>query len=520
MNIVIVGGGTAGWVTALMITHRHPNHKITVIESTKIGVIGVGESTTGMLTDLLINHNYQFGLDHNEFIIETGATLKYSIKHKGWTNNIDEFYQGPIDGSDTKEHTPDPLFSYAMANLSRDQLLNASTCGYWIDKGLSNMNKWSKTFNNHRHAMHVDAHLVSKYFKKHTLKKSNASHIDNEVIDAELDERGYIKSVRLKDNSVVEGDLFIDCSGFAQILMKKMPGNKWNSYQKNLPLNTGLPFQLKYLPGETPEPFTTAWAQKNGWMWQIPLMDRKGCGYVFCDAYTTPEKAQKEIEIKLGREIDPIKVIKFDTGRQDSAWINNCITIGLSSAFLEPLEATSIHTTIVQGKVLAFEYIQSTLEDTVNPGSINVYNHRTRTMFDDVKDFLVMHYMGGRQDSEFWKYISTGVTKTPAVENLLEMAKHRMPTINDFPQYYGSAGWALYSYVMEGIGRLNKPNADREINIHIPGQGNIKDITKEYYWNLQDQHAIEGQQCLTYKEFIEHYRKLRYEHGSSDNNFK
>ena len=100
-------------------------------------------------------------------------------------------------------------------------------------------------------------------------------------------------------------------------------------------------------------------------------MDRKGCGYVFCDAFTTPDKAQEEIETILGQEIDPIKVIKFDTGRQDAAWINNCITIGLSSAFLEPLEATSIHSTIVQGRTLIFEYIKSTIDDTVNSGSQN-----------------------------------------------------------------------------------------------------------------------------------------------------
>jgi tryptophan halogenase len=251
-------------------------------------------------------------------------------------------------------------------------------------------------------------------------------------------------------------------------------------------------------------------------MWQIPLMDRKGCGYVFCDAFTTPDKAQEEIETILGQEIDPIKVIKFDTGRQDAAWINNCITIGLSSAFLEPLEATSIHSTIVQGRTLIFEYIKSTIDNTVNAGSQNIYNQRTRKMFDDVKDFLVMHYMGGRTDSEFWKYINTGVTKTPYVEDLLEMAKHRLPTSHDFPRYAGSAGWALYSYVMAGINRLNNANALTELDLAVPMHGNLRDITAQAYYDLQDEFAREIRNYQSYEEFINYFRKIRSYRGLSN----
>ena len=139
-----------------------------------------------------------------------------------------------------------------------------------------------------------------------------------------------------------------------------------------------MPFNLKYKQDEIPEPYTTAWAQKAGWMWQIPLMDRKGCGYVYCDAYTTPDKAQEEIETILGQEIDPIRTIKFSSGRQESAWIKNCVTIGLSSAFLEPLEAISIHSTIAQANNLFLECVKPTINNTINKGSIAIYNKRTR----------------------------------------------------------------------------------------------------------------------------------------------
>jgi tryptophan halogenase len=248
-------------------------------------------------------------------------------------------------------------------------------------------------------------------------------------------------------------------------------------------------------------------------MWQIPLMDRKGCGYVFCDAFTTPDKAQEEIETILGQEIEPVKVIKFDTGRQETLWVNNCLTIGLSAAFLEPLEATSIHSSVVLAKNFTFEYLKSTLEDTLNSGSMKIYNNRAVKMFDDVRDFLVMHYMGGRTDSDFWKFINTGVTKTEYVSDLMDMAKTRIPTMNDFPQYYGSAGWPLYSFVMAGLGMFDKSKAINDLNINVPGYGHLDFLTRQIYHDNQDSWAMERRQLHTYEEFIKYFRDIRTTNG-------
>jgi hypothetical protein len=507
MKIVIVGGGTAGWVTALIASARHPNHEVTVIESSKIGVVGVGESTTGHFTDVLLNWASNYGCDQNEFIKETGATLKYAIKHKGWTKNIDDYYIGPIDGTHTTSAIPDCLFNFGVNKLQRKEMLNLSRCGYWIYHELSNFNKFKKEFIDAHHAYHIDAHLAGQYFKKVALRRPNTKHIDTEVLDVKLDDKGFVKSLVLSNQQTLDGDFFIDCSGFNRVVMKHLP-SKWVSFKDNLPLNTGLPFHLKYKEGEVPEPYTTAWAQKAGWMWQIPLLDRKGCGYVYCDAYTTPDKAQEEIETILGQEIDPIRVIKFDSGRQESAWIKNCVTIGLSSAFLEPLEATSIHSTIVQANNLFLEYVKPTFEDTVNEGSMAIYNKRTRKLYDDIKDFLVLHYMGGRDDSEFWKYIKTGATQTEFVKELLAMCKTKTPTFNDFPHYQGSAGWPLYSYVLEGINALNKDIAGSEIDFDLP-EGNLYEITQESHYELKKQWANETQYCYSYKEFIDYFRDLR-----------
>jgi tryptophan halogenase len=509
MHIVIVGGGTAGWMTALLASNRHPNHKITLVESSNIGIIGVGESTTGLLTDLLGNHLWDFGCDHNEFIRETGASLKYGIKFKGWTPDIDDYYIGPIDGSITKQHTPDIQFAHGIKNLSRKDIIKVSRIGNWIAKGKSNFNKTTNDFSNMTHAMHVDAHLVGKYFQKITMRNSNITHIDAKVIDAELDDKGFIKNIVLEDNTKVQGDFFIDCSGMSRLLMKKMPANGWVSYHDNLPVNSAIPFLLDYQEGEIPEPYTTAWAQNSGWMWQIPLLDRKGCGYVFDDNFITPDEAQAEIEARLGRKINPAKVIKFSTGRQESAWINNCVTIGLASAFLEPLEATSIHSTVVQIKNFVFDYLRDTTEETINQGSINIYNQRTRKMFDDLKDFIAMHYCGGRTDTEFWRYINTGVTKTEFVTNLIEMAKYRMPTHHDFPSYYGSAGWPLYSYIMEGLHLINKDVATKELQMPIPGIDNLEDAVKNDYVGHHEQWHEELTDQYSWAEMIAKFREDR-----------
>ncbi len=514
MNIVIVGGGTAGWLSALFVVKRYPGiHKVTIVESSKIGVVGVGESTTGLFTNIINNHLWDFGCDHTELILETGATLKYGIKHKGWTNDIEDAYIGPIDGSYSRESAPDALFAWGMKNLPKKELIRVSRLGHLVHNNLSNFDASTNTFVNHNHALHVDAYLIGKYFKKIVMRTADAVEIDSEVTNVNLKENGFIKNINLANGQTIEGDFFIDCTGFSKVLMNKLP-NKWVSFQENLPLNTAMPFHLKYLEGETPESFTTAWAQKNGWMWQIPLMDRKGCGYVFDDRFTTPDKAQEEIETILGRKIEPYKVIKFDSGRQESAWVNNCLVIGLSSTFLEPLEATAIHSMIVQIKNFVFEYLRPTLDDTVNCGSINTYNKRTAKMFDDFKEFVLMHYMGGRTDSEFWKYVSSGATQTDLTKDILEMSKHRLSTWNDYPHYWGAAGWPLWSFVLEGIGAINKDAAYNELYTEIPGQdGRLDYLTAQAYYDLQDSWDSERKDWLPYDQFINYFRKIRADNG-------
>jgi len=459
MNIVIVGGGTAGWLAALLIEKAWSQHSVTLIESSKIGIIGAGEGSTGAFTSMIRSDFLDLGLDLEEFIVETGATLKYGILHKHWNKNADKEYFGPLGGTLTASNIRDWQGLCGMVEDKNKVHLTTIEGVLW-ENNVSPYHPITKFNQNedveNHFSFHFDAHKVGKYFKSKTNKVKNIDAVVREVF---LDNKGNIKELKLDNDQIVQGDFFIDASGFARVLMNKLD-NKWVSYSKHLPVNSAMPFLL---PNEDViKPHTLAWAQKYGWMWQIPLLNRRGCGYVFCDDFTTPEKAQEEIETVLGHPIDPIKVLKFDTGKLEKIWKNNCLAIGLSGAFAEPLEATSIHSTIMQ--LLYFVYnglAQSTNTYVHNQSITDNYNYYMDLLFENYRDFLNIHYMGGRQDTDFWKYMSTEDAKTEKTKLILEIAKHRAPNSKDFINLDGSAGYDIWFFVLAGLGIID-PNVCKE----------------------------------------------------------
>jgi tryptophan halogenase len=224
-----------------------------------------------------------------------------------------------------------------------------------------------------------------------------------------------------------------------------------------------MPFLIPYKEGETVEPITTAWAQSAGWMWQIPTANRYGCGYVFDSNFITHEQAQREIETTLGHEIEPIRFLKFETGKLEKFWHKNCLAVGLAAAFAEPLEATSIHSTIVQIETFVFDYLMDTKEQTLNWGNRAIYNRRIGTMYDDFRDFINIHYCTQREDSEFWRWIKTGACQTESTRMYVESAKARFMGKNDLSGYYGYAGSGLYNYVLAGLKLSGKNTALQQI---------------------------------------------------------
>ena len=474
MEIVVVGGGTAGWLAALMISKIKPEHTVTVIESSKIGIIGAGEGSTGSLTTIVQNEMFDLGCVEEDFVKECDATLKLGIKHINWNKDVSGHYIAPIDGSPTSNDRCDIVFQHALGYRDQKLLHLATELGYKIHH-----NKNSFVEKDGNHAYHFDAHKVGKYFKK----ISNTAHIDSEVENVILNsETGWVEKLKLSNGQTIQGDMFIDASGFNQILMKAV-GGKWKSYKENLPVNSALPFLLPYEEDEIIEPVTNAWAQNNGWCWQIPTLHRRGCGYVFCDDFVTPEQAQDELEKTIGKKVDPIRLLKFESGRQDKLWIKNVLSVGLCAAFAEPLEATSIHTTIMQLKHFVFGCLSDTAEITCNDAQIDSYNNVNGHLYDTVKDFLVAHYTCGRNDTEFWKYIDSGATMTQFVKDIHAMCKHRVPNATLFPRQEGSAGWPLWSYVLAGTGMLSDEVCRKEIiynNDELIGNASYIDFVDKF----------------------------------------
>ena len=458
-NIVIVGGGTAGWLAALMISRVHSNHNVTVVESSQIPIIGAGEGSTGFLTDIIQGNTWDYGCNEQDFLIETGATVKLGIRHRDW-RKLGHSYDAPLDSTNGASLC-DPVFLHTLANDIPFHL--ASQNGYF-------MNESSSTFNNdlsntRGHAYHFDAHRVGQYFKK--VCSDAVTTIDARVTNVNLNsETGHVESIVLDELNTLAADFFIDCTGFARIFAKALDV-KWHSYRDNLPVNAALPFQLPH--GKVIDPVTLAWAQRAGWMWQIPTQERYGCGYVFSDDFVTPEEAQAEIESTLGREIEPIRLLKFDTGRLDKLWHKNVLFVGLSAAFAEPLEATSIHSTIMQLTAFVFDCLQENTVDTCNLGLESVYNQRMTKMYDDFKDFLVLHYMTERIDSDFWQYINAGETITDRVKDILAITKIRSAHPADFDNYLGAAGAPLWNWILAGLGYITKESAARELEFYSRG---------------------------------------------------
>ena len=285
MNITIVGGGTAGWLAALIISKRKPNHTVTVIESPTVGIIGAGEGSTGTMTNIIQNITFDYGCNEKEFVSFCDVTPKLGIEFVDWSGDKD-YYISPITGSYTASVPLDYAFLHSLSTLPKNKLHLCSADGILIEH-----NKDTLSQKDGPAAYHFDAHKVGKYFKK--VCGDKVKHIELDVTEVTLSENGNIKSLKLSDGNLIESDFFIDATGFSRTLMSKL-NCEWTSYKKHLPVDRAMPFLTNYELDEKIKPATKAWAQKNGWMWQIPLLRRKGCGYVYSSDFVTDDAAKIE----------------------------------------------------------------------------------------------------------------------------------------------------------------------------------------------------------------------------------
>jgi flavin-dependent dehydrogenase len=452
MKIVIVGGGTAGWITAAFLVKYTNFRDITLIESSNIPIIGAGEGSTGSLPWFVNGDPWQNDLVNEiDFLRKTKGTPKIGITLKNWKGDGTTYYS-PLSTTRTRLNRIDTAF---LGTILKDGNGNHASLGsYLLENKLSPILKRNgKTISDTiPYSYHFDGNEAGKYFKNICLK-FGVNVIDSEVSDCSFDENGYITKLNLTNHSELSADLFFDCSGFSRVLVKKLK-NDWISFKNNLPTNSAIPFSRE-INSKVVNFETLAETMKSGWFWQIPLQYRYGCGYVYSDDFQTFDECVIEMEKHLGQKIEPIKNIKFEAGRYDKIWNKNVVAIGLSSHFLEPLQATSIHIAINTLTIFILHFLK-TKNSIYSETNLNNFNKLINSTIDDYRDLLQMHYLMGRQDTPFWKLAKNELTITEKNKELFELAKYRIPNTLDFNQNHGAVGWGLWTHMLDNVGLFDK----------------------------------------------------------------
>lgn len=402
-KIVIVGGGTAGWMTAAALskTLGCQNYSIVLVESEQIGTVGVGEAT--IPTIFLFNN--VLGLDENEFIKETNATFKLGIEFVNWRREGHSYFHPfGVIGVDMDgigfTHFWQRWASHG-GGLSYDKFSLETQAAYSTRFARSGSDVNPVSMPRLNYAFHFDAGLYAGFLRRYS-EARGVKRIEGMISNVKVHpSSGYIESVVLQSGDSIDGDLFIDCSGFRALLIEKSMGVGYTDWSHWLPVNSAVA-----APCESHGPllpYTRSTAREFGWQWRIPLQHRTGNGYVYCDQFLDDGAAAEQLVSRLdGALLAAPRHIKFKTGRRNKCWEKNCIAIGLSSGFLEPLESTSIHLIQVAIAKLLAKFPRDEMSDAL----VNGFNRDMEADYDNVKDFLIAHYkITGRDDSEFWRYV-------------------------------------------------------------------------------------------------------------------
>ncbi|HMA51710.1 MAG TPA: tryptophan halogenase family protein [Magnetospirillaceae bacterium] len=399
LRLFILGGGTAGWMTAACLTRLLPPaaYEIALIESDEIGTVGVGEATLPHIKLF----NDRLGIDEADFMRQTGATMKIGIEFAGWTKPGHRYlhpfgqFGEPWAGVDFQHHWARAKLAGREAGSLQDYCYASALCrGGAFEFPAQDRDSIRSTY---AYAYHFDAGLYADYLRRWAIQRG-VRRIEGEVVEVHRQaECGHVEGLTLRSGLKLEGDFFVDCSGFRALLSAKTPWQDWGHW---LPCDRALA-----VPSERdalPVPYTRATARKAGWTWRIPLQHRTGNGYVFSSRFCDEAEARETLLGAL--ETKPLgepRLLRFAAGRREKAWVGNCVAIGLAGGFLEPLESTSIF--LIQSGAMDLVSLIPTPGRPLDPRLAAEFNRLNDIRYDSIRDFLILHYAAnGREGEPLW----------------------------------------------------------------------------------------------------------------------
>ena len=401
-RIVILGGGTAGWMAASLIAQRWRDRRVhvTVIESPDIGIIGVGEGSTPQLKAMFDT----LGIAERDWMPACNATYKNGISFHGWSSRPGfEHYFHPFQ-TNLDSHTANHFYYHTRARRTgRDVWAHPDR--FFISARLAAEQRAPVAPDNFpfeiSYGYHFDATLVGVFLRDHAVGKLGVMHLPRTVRDVLLDERGSVAALLTDADERIEGNFFIDASGFRSTIMQGALGERFMPFASNLFNDSAIAMPTPNEPGSISSE-TKATAMEAGWVWNIPLTNRTGNGYVYASAFKTADAAETELRTHLGLldSATPARHLKMNVGQVQRSWVKNCLAIGLAQGFIEPLEATALH--IVQATVEGF--MDAFEAGNFTSSGADAFNTNIAARYEGIRDYIVAHYrVNGRSDTDYWR---------------------------------------------------------------------------------------------------------------------
>ena len=454
-NIVIVGGGTAGWMAAAaMVRLLDRSTNITLVESDEIGTVGVGEATIPPI----IAYNKMLGINEDEFLAATKATFKLGIEFIGWGAPGERYFHPfGCHGQDFRGVHFHQLYLRELKQRPLDDIACWSMSA--VAAGLGHFARPAPDaplpLSQLAYAFHFDAGLYAQYLRR-LAEKQGVRRVEGKIVDAELDSStGHVQSVQLTDGTVLSGELFIDCSGFRGLLIEEKLRAGYDSWLHWLPCDRAMAVPTDY--SGQPDPFTRSTARSAGWQWRIPLQHRMGNGLVYSSAYQDDADAEAQLLANLeGQALAEPRRLSFTAGRRRLAWDANVVSLGLSSGFVEPLESTSVH--LIQSGIV--KLLALFPDKRFNPVERDEYNRQMSDVYEDARDFIILHYKATRRDdSEFWNYCRT-MDVPESLGRKLELWRSKGRLFRESYELFGTASWVAVLLGQGVVPDEHEPAAD------------------------------------------------------------